>query len=337
MHARRQSDRPGEHGSQARSPILALDIGGTKTIVAAFDGLPKGGLQPLRPLVRFTTPRDPDAFLEALASAAIDALPGGTHPTAIGVGVPGPLDAPSGIVHFSTNLGWRDLPLAALVSERFRGIPVVIDDDANAGALGEAFAGAGQGADPFVYLPLGTGLGSGVIVRGAVVAGAHGAAGEVGHMAVGDRNGPRCNCGLRNCVETWCAGLGLARRAKERWPAARLADGTRAPRDAVAVFALARTGDPEAVALVALARRALAVGLAALLASLDPAVVCVGGSVGLAEPGFVRDAFREATSLVHWATGRKTRLRAPMLGDASVLTGAAVLGARASAGPDAAG
>jgi predicted NBD/HSP70 family sugar kinase len=157
----------------------------------------------------------------------------------------------------------------------------------------------------------------------------------VGHLAVGDRDGPRCNCGLRNCVETWCAGLGLARRAKETWPSARLPDGTRAPRDAVAVFALARTGNPEAIALVAKARRALAVALAALLASLDPAAVCVGGSVGLAEPGFIRDAFRDATSLVHWATGRKTRLRPPMLGDASVLAGAAVLGANATVGPDA--
>ncbi len=265
----------------------------------------------------------------------MDALPPGARPAAIGVGVPGPLDAAAGIVHYSTNLGWRDLPLAALVSERFRGIPVVIDDDANAGALGEAFAGAGQGADPFVYLPLGTGLGSGVVVRGTVVAGAHGAAGEVGHLAVGDRNGPRCNCGLRNCVETWCAGLGLARRAKETWPSIRLPDGTRAPRDAVTVFALARTGNLEAVALVAQARRALAVALAALLASLDPAAICVGGSVGLAEPGFIRDAFRDATSLVHWATGRTTRLRPPMLGDASVLAGAAVLGAKAVAAPDA--
>ena len=321
-------------GSRAGSPILALDVGGTKTTVAAFAGPPTGELRPLRPIVRFTTPRDPNAFLDALASAATDALPPGTHPAAIGAGVPGPLDAAAGIVHYSTNLGWRDLPFSALVSERFGGVPVSMDDDANAGALGEAFAGAGRGADPFVYLPLGTGLGSGVIVGGAVVAGAHGAAGEVGHLAFGDRDGPRCNCGLRNCVETWCAGLGLARRAKETWPAARLSDGTRAPRDAMAVFALARTGDPEAVALVAKARRALATALAAVMAALDPAVVCVGGSIGLAEPGFTRDAFRDATSLVHWATGRRTRLRRPLLGDASVLLGAAVLGARA-AGSDA--
>jgi len=232
-------------------------------------------------------------------------------------------------VEYSTNLGWRHLPLASLISDCFGGAPTVIADDANSGALGEAIAGAGRGADPFAYLPLGTGLGSGVIVAGNIVAGAHGAAGEVGHMAVHDRQGPRCNCGRRNCVEAWCSGIGLARRAREIWPKARLAGGSPAPRDAAAVFALARLGDAEALALVACARHAFAVGIAALLASLDPAVVSVGGSVGLSEPAFARASFREATRLVHWATGRRVRLRRPQLGGRSVLAGAAVLAVRA--------
>ncbi len=307
---------------------LALDIGATKTIVAAVDAMPSVGLRPLRPPVRFATPRSPEAFLAALEAAAERALPPATRPASVGIGVPGPLDAGAGIVEYSTNLGWRHLPLAGLVSERFGGVPTVIDDDANTGALGEAVAGAGRGADPFVYLPLGTGLGSGVIVGGRIVPGAHGAAGEVGHMAVHDRDGPRCNCGRRNCVEVWCSGIGLARRAREAWPEPRLADGSRAPRDAAAVFDLARAGDPAALELVARARHAFAIGIAALLASLDPAVVSIGGSVGLAEAAFARAAFREATGLVHWSGGRRVRLRRPRLGGRSVLAGAAVLGLR---------
>ena len=148
-------------------------------------------------------------------------------------------------------------------------------------------------------------------------------------MAVHDREGPRCNCGRHNCVEAWCSGIGLARRARETWPAARLRDGSAAPRDAAAVFASLARGDADAVALVARARQAFAIGIAALLASLDPAVVSVGGTVGLAEPAFVRAAFREATTLVHWAGGRRVRLRRPQLGGRSVLAGAAVLGVRA--------
>jgi len=318
----------GGPGARGRS-VLALDIGGTKTIVAAVDDTPTDGLQPLRRPVTFATPRDPGAFLAALERAAERALPMGARPAAIGIGVPGPLDSKAGIVEYSTNLGWRHLPLAALVSDRFEGAPTVIEDDANSGALGEALAGAGRGADPFAYLALGTGLGSGVIVAGQVVSGANGAAGEVGHMAVHDRNGPPCNCGRRNCVESWCSGIGLARRARETWPAARLPDGSAAPRDAAAVFALARMGDAQALALVARARHAFAIGIAALLASLDPALVSVGGTVGLAEPAFVRGAFREASHLVHWAGGRHVRLRRPQLGGRSVLAGAAVLGVRA--------
>jgi glucokinase len=250
------------------------------------------------------------------------------RPAAIGIGVPGPLDAAAGVVEYSTNLGWRHLPLVALVRERFDGVPTIIEDDANSGALGEAIVGAGRGCDPFVYLPLGTGLGSGVIVRGRIVAGAHGAAGEVGHMAVHDRVGPTCNCGRRNCVEAWCSGIGLARRARETWPARTLRNGSPSPRDAAAVFALARSGEPDALALVRRAQHAFAIGIAALLASVDPSAVSIGGSVGLAEPAFARAAFREATQLVHWSAGRRVRLRRPRLGGRSVLAGAAVLGAR---------
>ena len=219
---RRGADPVGGAPGDPGAPVLALDVGGTKTIVAAVDGLPTEGLRPLRHPVTFATPRDPDAFLGALTTAAERVLPAGARPVAVGIGVPGPLDPTAGIVEFSTNLGWRHLPLAALVSERFGGVPTVIEDDANSGALGEAIAGAGRGSDPFAYLALGTGLGSGVIVAGQVVSGAHGAAGEVGHMAVHDRLGPHCNCGRYNCVEAWCSGIGLARRARETWPAARL-------------------------------------------------------------------------------------------------------------------
>ena len=312
--------------------VLALDVGGTKTSVALVRGMPTDGLVTLAPATRFATPRDPGAFLDALEVAVDRMRPPGVRPEAVGIGVPGPLDATAGVVVSSPNVGWYDVPIAALVSERLGGVPVVIDDDANSGALGEAIAGAGRGYDPFAYLPLGTGLGAGIIVGGRIVGGAHGAAGEVGHMAVDERAGPRCACGRRGCVEAWCAGAGLARRAREVWPTPRLADGSRAPRDAAAVFALARKGDADALALVARARRALARGMAAILAAVDPAAMTVGGSIGAAEPAFVRAAFGEATRLVQKAAGTGVRLRRPGLGDASVLGGAAVLGARAAEG-----
>lgn len=320
----------GRDGIDHSRVLLALDVGGTKTIVAAFAGRSDEGFRPLRPPVRFATPRDPQAFLEAVDRAAEAALPWGVRPVAIGIGAPGPLDPVSGVIEHSTNLGWSDLPLASMISTRFGNVPTRLSDDGNAGALGEAHAGAGRGADPFVFLMLGTGLGSGIVVDGRIVAGAHGAAGEVGHLAVGDRNGPRCGCRRRNCVEAWCGGIGLARRARETWPARRLPDGTLAPRDATTVFALARRGDPDATRLVVAARHALAIAVAAILSTLDPAAISIGGSIGTAQPSFVRAAVREGASLVHWATSRRVDVRRSELGDVSVLTGAAVLAAEAA-------
>jgi len=313
--------------------LLALDVGATKTIVAAVDGLPSDGFRPLRPPVRFATPRDPATFLDAVAAAAAAALPPGTRPVAVGIGAPGPLDPGTGVIEHSTNLGWFDLPLAAMIADRFAGVPVQLNDDGDTGALGEAHAGSGRGADPFVFLTLGTGLGTGTVVGGRIVTGAHGAAGEVGHLAVGDRAGPRCGCGRRNCVEQWCAGIGLARRARETWPGRRLVRGMPPPRDAAAVFALARRGDADAVRLIGRARHALAIAIAAMLSTLDPAAISIGGSIGIAQPVFVRSAVREARGLVHPATGRRVELRPPELAEASVLTGAAVLAARAARRP----
>jgi glucokinase len=310
--------------------LLALDVGGTKTIVAAVAGLPSQGFRPLRPPVRFATPRDPETFLEAVDQAAEEALPPGVRPVAVGIGVPGPLDPVSGVIEQSTNLGWLNLPLAQMISDRFGSVPTRLNDDGNAGALGEAHAGAGRGANPFVFVTLGTGLGSGIVVDGRIVDGAHGAAGEVGHLAVGDRNGPRCGCGRRNCVEAWCGGVGLARRAREIWPVRRLPDGTLAPRDAAGIFALAGRGDPDATRLVLAARHALAIAVAAILSTLDPAAISVGGSIGTAQRSFVQAAVREGGSLVHRATSRRVEFRPPELGDASVLVGATFLAAEAA-------
>ncbi len=315
---------------RARPLVLAIDIGGTKTALALTRDLPADGFVPVGQIATFPTPRDPTRLLELIGATVGRIVPHGEHVVAVGIGAPGPVDVQRGFIPSSPNIGWRDVPLAELVARELGGIPVVVEDDSNAGALGEAIAGAGRETDPYAYLPLGTGLGAGIILDGMILHGTGGSAGEVGHLAVGHRIGPRCSCGRRNCVEAWCAGAGLARRARETWPAARREDGTRAPRDAAAVFAYARAGDADAVALVELARHALATGIAAILAAVAPRAVTVGGSIGVSQRAFVRAAFGEATRLVDRSAGEAVELRAPQLGDASVLAGAAVLAVRAS-------
>jgi len=305
--------------------VGAVDVGATKTLVAVARRPLVGWAQDGR-VVRMPTPPDPAALVAVLAETlAILAREAAGTLVAIGIGAPGPLDAARGVILHSPNQGWRDVPLGPPLADA-TGVPVVLDDDANAGALGEARFGAGRGADPVAYLTISSGIGAGIVVGGRIVRGAHGAAGEVGHLVV-DPDGPRCGCGRRGCVEAFAAGSGLERRARESWPVGVRRDGAPAVRTAADVFRAARTGDPAARLLVADGVAALGRGLAALVATIDPERIVIGGSLGLAQRGYVSRAAREARRLTISPSGRPVdgRVVRAALRGGSVLAGAAVL------------
>ena len=311
--------------------IAAVDIGATKTLIAVVPLTANGDVpEPVAGwrVRRLVTNRDPDRHVAAIATAVGD-LAAGARVAAIGVAAPGPLDPTRGVIVNSPNLGWKDHPfgpaLAALV-----GAPVGLEDDANAGALGEALLGAGLGRDPVVYLTLSTGVGAGVVVGGRVVRGAHQAAGEVGHLAV-DPAGPRCGCGGRGHVEAFVGGAGLARRAEAAWPAGTLADGSAAPLEAAAILRLARAGDPIAMRLANDAAEALARAIAALSAVLDPGAIVIGGSLGLGQRALVRRAAKYARRLVIAEAGASPQVVPASHGKRSPLAGAAVLAASLAA------
>lgn len=309
--------------------VLAADVGATKTLVTVR--APGAPHDPAAPALRFATPRDPVAAVTSIVDAAV-ALAGraGGRVVAGAVVAPGPLDAATGRIVAGANLGWYDVPFTGEIAARL-GVPVALEDDATAAALGEALAGAGRGADPFVYLTVSSGIGAGVVVGGRSLRGAHGIAGEVGHLVV-DPAGPRCACGRRGDVEALAGGAALARRARAAWPAARLADGSPAPRDAAALFRLARAGDPAAQAIADAAADALAHAIGALAAVVDPACIAVGGSIGLAQRGLVRRAVAIARRRTLPATGESLRVVPAALGDRSCLEGAAILAARLATG-----
>lgn len=305
--------------------LLAVDVGATKTLVTLRDAASVDGPWRSAPVDRFATPRDPAAAADAIAASATRLLRAhGRGPiAAAAVVAPGPLDAAAGRIDFSPNLGWRDVPFAGWLTARL-GVPVALEDDATAAALGEAHGGAGRGADPFVYLTVSSGVGAGVVVDGRSLRGAHGLAGEVGHLVI-DPDGPRCGCGRRGDVEAYAGGASLARRARATWPGARLADGGRAPRDAAAVFDRARAGDPDALRLVEEAAEAVARAIAALAGVLDPAVIAVGGSLALGQPWLRRRARVIARRRAMAETGRRLVVVRAALGDESCLAGATVL------------
>jgi glucokinase len=256
--------------------VIALDVGGTG-MKAALVG-PDGDLlhQERRPTGR---ERGPEAVVEGILSFAADLRATGVErlgepAAALGIAVPGIVDAERGIAVYAANLGWRDLPLRELLAERLGGVPVALGHDVRTGGLAEGRIGAGQGVDRFLFVPLGTGLSGAIGIEGRVEAGAHGFAGEIGHVVIRP-GGLECPCGQRGCLERYAsaAAVGAAWAEACGDPDADAADCAKA----------VASGDARATAVWQAAVDALADGLLTALTLLDPRVVIVGG--GLAEAG----------------------------------------------------
>jgi glucokinase len=241
---------------------VGLDIGGTKTL-----GLVVDAAGAIRAEVREATERGADGVVRTAQRvvAALRVATGEPLTGTVGVGVPGLVDVEQGAVKHAVNLGVEGdwLLLADLLGDQL-GVPVVVENDVNAAALGAA---AHSGEEDLVYLSIGTGLAAGLVLDGRLRRGHHGAAGEIGHLPV-DPEGAWCQCGQRGCLETIASGSAIA----AAWP-------TDEVHPAEALFAAAQAGDPKAVD----ARDRFAAGVAgavrALTLSVDARTVVLGGGV----------------------------------------------------------
>ncbi|MEU5347555.1 MULTISPECIES: ROK family protein [unclassified Streptomyces] len=264
--------------------VIALDVGGTgmkAALVGAVDATSSGGTPPVLHRARRATGREhgPDSVVESILAFAADLRAHGERhfgepATAVGVAVPGIVDADRGIAAYSANLGWRDVPLRDLLSERLDGIPVALGHDVRTGGLAEGRIGAGRGANRFLFVPLGTGIAGAIGIDGRVEAGAHGFAGEIGHIVVRP-GGIRCPCGQRGCLERFASAAAVS----EAW-----AEASGDPEaDAADCAKAVESGDPGALVVWQEAVDALADGLVTALTLLDPRTLIIGG--GLAEAG----------------------------------------------------
>ncbi|MGW7722824.1 ROK family protein [Streptomyces canus] len=256
--------------------VIALDVGGTG-MKAALVGT--GG--ELLHQGRRATGRDrgPDAVVDGILDFAAELRAYGIEhlgapALAAGVAVPGIVDEERGIAAYSANLGWRDLPLRGLLTDRLGGVPVALGHDVRTGGLAEGRIGAGKGADRFLFVPLGTGIAGAIGIAGRVESGAHGFAGEIGHIVVRPGGTP-CPCGQRGCLERYASAAAVS----EAWssvtgnPEADAADCAKA----------VEADDPKAREVWQHAVDALADGLLTALTLLDPRTLIIGG--GLAEAG----------------------------------------------------
>ena len=298
---------------------LAADIGGSKLSAATFDGN--------RLLTRGQIATRPEAGVEDVVERLAQLLEQTMNEAqlevlGLGIACPGPLSSTRGVVDLAPMLGWRSVPIARLLSQRL-GMPAILENDANAAALGEQRFGAGNGCSSMAYITVSTGVGCGIVLDGKIWEGRHEAAGELGHIVV-DPDGLLCACGRRGCLEMYASGTAIGREAKQL----ALSRGQNAKTmDARAASVLAREGDAGYRAIFDRAGAVLGRGIAALQQLLDIERIVLGGSVSasmdLLRPALVRSA--QAGS--YWADHPESWLFTARLQPDSGLYGAACLAA----------
>lgn len=287
----------------ARTPILAVDIGGTKVAAGLISPSGEILLQKRAPMAARGTAADGLASVFRAADAVL------RHRSArrvrtIGVATPGWVDSRSGLLVGAPNIPcWPDFPVRREI-ERHYSLPVRIANDANAGALAEARWGAGAGHKIVFYVTLGTGIGTGLVINGRIYDGHVGGATEGGHVTI-DSRGPLCACGKRGCIEMYASGTAVARRAREI-----LIQGRELQEKRVAELLAAAGGNIEAVTAHAVARSARAGHALAqeiLRAAADSLAIWLGGMIDLLEPSIiVLGGGFSAVMLVHLPRIRET-------------------------------
>ncbi|MEV5002947.1 ROK family glucokinase [Nocardioides sp. LML1-1-1.1] len=304
-----------------------IDIGGTKIAGAVVD--PDGNVVAED---RVESPATDPTAMEEAAARLVAGFAAEHGITAVGVGAAGYVASDRSTVLFAPNIAWRNEPLGADLA-RLTGLPVVVENDANAAAWGEFRYGGGADVDDQLMVTVGTGVGGGIVIDGALLRGAHGVGAEIGHLCVVP-DGRVCGCGNHGCLEQYASGTALVRAAREAVAASSLlardllqrAEGDPAKITGPMITAAARDGDRFAIEQFERLGQWLGHGIASLVAVLDPAVVVIGG--GVSEAGaLLIDPLR--ASFEHELSGRGYRptaeIRLAELGNRAGVIGAADL------------
>ena len=263
---------------------IGIDLGGTNIVAGVVDENYKIISEGKRKVAgRNTAEEIIDGMADAAKEAVENAGLGLKDIKAVGVGSPGSVNPYDGIVYTSNNLPFANLPMRKMLSERLGGLPIYMDNDANAAAYGEMVAGAGKGTKNFAAITLGTGVGGGVVVEGKMVVGFNCAGGEIGHIVV-MMDGEPCSCGRKGCFEAYASVTALIRQTKaamlankdsKMWEIAGSIDGV----DGRTSFDAMRAGDAAAKAVVDKYCEYVACGLTNVINIFQPEVACIGGGI----------------------------------------------------------
>lgn len=301
---------------------FGIDVGGTTIKLAYFD---QEGNMLDKWEIPTNTANNGEAVLPDIAAAVRAYLDEKKIPDAdiigIGVGVPGPV-SDEGIVNKCVNLGWGVVDLHGELG-KLTGFGVKGGNDANVAALGESWQGGGKGYGSMVFVTLGTGIGGGIVLDGKILEGAHGAAGEVGHVTLDRNETEPCGCGKFGCAEEYGSATGIVRIAR-RYLASH--DTPSPLRDlevitARDVFDHAKAGDQAALGIVDRVYDDLGVFLAGICCIIDPEVVVIGGGVSNAGP-ILLDGIRPYFTKYMFHTGRNIPFALATLGNDAGIYGA---------------
>jgi glucokinase len=306
--------------------VIGVDLGGTnlRTAIVGSDG---------EILVKHKeATRAVDGWMKVVArlidniKRQLETAPQmGAEVFAVGVGAPGVILVDKGIVVKSPNFpDWNNLPLKAELEKALK-IPVFIENDANAAALGEKWHGAGQNIRSMIHLTLGTGVGGGIILDNRIWHGADGMAGEIGHMTL-IPDGRQCTCGNTGCLETYASARGIVQSFREELEKQRLHAGD-ALKDVTSekVYEAARDGDAVAQRVMKDMGRMLGIGIASLINIFNPERVVIGGGVKDAWPLFIGATHEEIMKRAFQVPAERTEIVPSLLGDDAGMIGAAAV------------
>ena len=276
--------------SKRQQYIIGVDLGGTNIVAGAMtlDGSKHLAMRSITTNSSVGDEGVAERIVGLVEGVFLDAISetGATRSDFIGIGVgaPGPLDRERGIVLVAPNLGWKDFPLIDRIRDRLH-LPCTLDNDANCATYGEWWQGAAKGGRNVIGLTIGTGIGGGLILDGALFHGSSDMAGEIGHTTI-DLNGRHCKCGNYGCLEAYASGPAIATRAREvlvreesESMIPSLVKGKLESITAQTVYDAAKAGDQVANEIVRDTARYLGAGIANLLNTFNPDIVVVAGGV----------------------------------------------------------
>lgn len=310
---------------------IGIDLGGTNIAVGVVNDDCKIIGEGKR---KTNAPRPAEAICDDIAAATFDAIKNANisidDVECVGIGAPGSINPKTGVIGFSNNLGFNNVPMVQLLESRI-GKKIYIDNDANAAALGEMIAGAGKGTENFVAITLGTGVGGGTIINGKMLLGSNFAGGELGHTVI-VHNGAQCSCGRKGCFEAYASATGLIRLTKEKMADSKnskMWDIVNGNIDAVngrTAFDAMRLGDEAGTEVVDTYCDYLACGITNIINVFQPEVLCIGGGVSK-EGDNLLNRINKVVVPERFSKNieRQTELKTAVLGNDAGIIGAAML------------